>query len=279
LYSLHVTPAITFAEPVIDPRTGVTVFPQVTFGSGNPQLQPETGTSWTAGFVYASTEVPGLQLSVTNWHVTDKGNVQILSAQALVDNENLFPSSVIRDAQGNIISVNQGYVNFGKIDVAGTDLHAAFAFPTSMGEFTPAVDVTNTYHYTTALIPGAPIVDDVSNANVAGPWAPRWKGVATLGWKRGAVTASVNGRYVGRYLDYDGTTPLGNFWLVDTNVRLLLADFLGRSPIRAKAGYIEFGGVNMFNRLPQRSSYFAGYDPTQGDLRGRFLYGRVGVSF
>ena len=46
--------------------------------------------------------------------------------------------------------------------------------------------------------------------------------------------------------------------------------------------YVELGGVNIFNRSPQYSNYdgsFVGYDLTQADIRGRFLYVKVGLTY
>jgi len=48
-----------------------------------------------------------------------------------------------------------------------------------------------------------------------------------------------------------------------------------------RSAHFEVGGVNVLDREVQYSSYspFLGYDPTQADIRGRFLYARVGVNF
>jgi hypothetical protein len=45
---------------------------------------------------------------------------------------------------------------------------------------------------------------------------------------------------------------------------------------------IELGAVNLFDQTPQFSGYLfnlVGYDPAQGDIRGRFVYAQVGVNF
>jgi hypothetical protein len=44
--------------------------------------------------------------------------------------------------------------------------------------------------------------------------------------------------------------------------------------------YLKIGVVNAFNRLPQNSHFdfgTVGYDPTQADIRGRFVYAQLGV--
>jgi outer membrane receptor protein involved in Fe transport len=120
-----------------------------------------------------------------------------------------------------------------------------------------------------------PPTDRDSIANLDLNWAPRWKGILAVTYSRGPVVAHLSGRYVGKYRDYepllDGDyQTLGNFWLWDANVRLDLN----------RRAYLEIGGVNIFNTLPQFSNNGGtGFDGTQADLRGRFVYGRIGAKW
>jgi len=127
------------------------------------------------------------------------------------------------------------------------------------------------------IIPGTPEVDAVSKAQDSGIWSPRWKGTLALGWKRGALSANVGGRYVSKYQDFDSTREIGNFWFVDASTRFALGDSLIPSNSWFRHSYVEVGAVNLFNRLPEFSNASPGFDPAQADLRGRFLYGQVGV--
>ena len=108
------------------------------------------------------------------------------------------------------------------------------------------------------------------------------KGTATVGWTRGPYTVSVDGRYVGRYQDYDSTREIGNFWLIDGNVKFGLGQIFARDNRWLKGMDLAIGAVNLFNRLPQYSNYsgsFFGYDPAQADIRGRFLYAQLQGKF
>lgn len=124
----------------------------------------------------------------------------------------------------------------------------------------------------------------MSQAATSPGFAPRWKGVTSLAWERGNLSASFTGRYVGSYNDYTsfiGTQPheLGDFWLCDATLRYdLPAGAMG--PGAVEKAYIALGGVNVFNNLPQ-FSYFrlTGYDFSQSDIRGRFLYAQLGLRF
>jgi outer membrane receptor protein involved in Fe transport len=90
----------------------------------------------------------------------------------------------------------------------------------------------------------------------------------------------LDGRYVGRYRDYDSSNEIGNFWLIDASFHWAIGSEFASESKSLKGTYVQFGGVNIFNRLPQFSNFeggVVGYDPSQGDVRGRFLYVQFGA--
>jgi len=289
--ALYQLDGATFSSPTViaDPlRGGQQEEVNAVFGS-NPNLKPETGLSRTIGFVYTSDFLPGLRLSLTQWSINESNSIQALSVQALVNNASLFPGAVIRPSSCSgappcpITQINATEVNFGNIDVAGIDIRASYTLPTQFGEVVPSVGVAETYRYTVQLTPNVPAMESVSQANDDNNWAPRWKAVASLGWKTVLYRLTVDGRYVGHYLDYQDIpnfNELGNFWLCDANFRYDVGQALGPTNRALKGTYVEIGGVNVFNRLPQYSNYqygSVGYDPQQADIRGRFLYVEAGA--
>ncbi len=201
----------------------------------------------------------------------------------MVNNAQLFPGAVVRDSNGDITQVNDRFLNFGGLEVAGFDYLIDYKRQTGIGQLTFSASATRTSHYTIALVPGAPTIVADSVAQDSGNWAPRWKGTVALGWKLGRYTANLDGRYVGRYRDYDSTTRyLGNFWLYDAHFRYALGEAFASNSHWLSKSYAELGGVNIFNSLPPFSNFyfgFVGYDPSQYDLRGRFIYAKIGVKW
>lgn len=273
---------------VPDPQHGNQIETVTDVMGGNPNLRPETGQSRTVGFTYSSATQPGLRLTVERWNIDLSNNIQTLSPEVIAENEAAFPGDVIRATSCSsappcpITEVIATYANYGHLHVDGLDYEISYDYTGALGQFAPSLRITQTNRYTAGISPGAPITDRTSKANDDGDWAPRWKGTAALSWKLGAYSASVDGRYVGRYQDYDSTQEIGNFWLCDANFRYVFGEAVAPHKEYLKNSYVEIGGVNIFNRLPQFSNYYfdyAGYDPAEGDIRGRFMYMSLGVKW
>jgi iron complex outermembrane recepter protein len=187
---------------------------------------------------------------------------------------------VTRNASGAITQVSTVQVNFGGIEVAGLDYQLSYERGTAVGKWTTSISATQMYRYEAQLRPGSQPVDRLARADNTGAWAPKWKGAAVMGWTRGPLSLNVTGRYVGAYQDYGSTREIGNFWLYDTNARIDLGSTSASAHSLLRGAYIEAGGVNVFDRLPQYSNYLnsqLGYDLAQGDLRGRYVYLTLGL--
>ncbi|WP_129778439.1 TonB-dependent receptor [Peristeroidobacter soli] len=280
LYALHrpqvVSNTCTIVDPLRNHEGGITTC----VSGGNPGLDPETGRSTSFGVVYADEQNPDLQLSITHWDLRLEHAVQSLSPQTLIDNEPLFGANVTRASSciGGlpcpITRVDSTAVNFGELQVAGLDYRAAYAIAIGRGKLQPSLAATQTYKYDVSLIPGAPSVDAAGFAQSSGNWAPRWRGSASLAWQSAALSTRVVGRYVGRYTDYDGDRRIGNFWLMDASAQINPGAYLPQSRLMQSFA-IDVGVVNLLDRLPQVSSFqssIVGYDPAQGDIRGRYVY-------
>jgi len=266
---------------ITDPVTGQTRSVPFIYG-GNPNLRPLTGTSWTAGVTFKSTRLPGFEASVTQWRVSEKDAIQQLPTQFIVDNEARFPGRVTRDAQGNITGIDDTGANFGDITISGRDYQLSYKRPVRSGSLSMLVSATQTGSYHARLTPGAPTVDGLGRAQDSNDWAPRWKGTSAIGWTSRLIEASMQARFTSGYFDYDSTRRLSNQWLFDSSIKVKLAGLIPNGSPHLRGSYLQVGGVNLFDRLPQFSNYgggLYGYDPAQADIRGRYLYAKIGSSF
>lgn len=280
-------PQTQFPNTVSDPMNGGSQVAITEVTGGNPELEPETGESHTAGILYSSERFSGLTMSATHWGVTVEGNMQGFPAQTIVNFESLFAGRVTRNAAGSITHVDTRTTNFGEIDVRGVDYQLRALLPSRVGDWQPFLNATQTYHYTVAFLPGVPPTNRLRPSTSDFNWAPRWKGNVGAGWTYQWLSGQVAGRYVGEYRDYAPLPngeykTLGNFWLYDLNLRV---SFAGNDDSAVASwrrdSYFEVGGVNILDSMPQYSANFGnnGFNGTQADLRGRFVYARVGIKW
>ena len=276
---------------ITDPKRGGEVYGTTILQGGNPDLEPLTGHSKTAGFVLTPTFAPSLELSATYWSADISNYASLISYTTMLDNEDMFANEIQRAAptaadiaagySGRVLQLLNSTVNFGTIRAAGIDYLARWRLPTAYGEFLPSLSATNTTKYDAALIPAAPVQDRLGKANTSG-YAPEWKATANLQWTLGSVQASVTGRYVGQYNDYaPSTRKLGNFWLTDLNARYALGDALANRSGLLSGTAVSVGVMNLFNKLPVYSYYFGtvGFDPSQYDIVGRLAYIQLTAKF
>jgi hypothetical protein len=276
----------------MDPTTNQQVVVPVTTG-GNPKLKSELGKSSSFGVVYESAMIRGLELGISQWHIEETDSIQNLAPQTILNYAGLFPGAVTRApscASGPpcpITNLQAGSTNFGDIDVRGIDYDASYALPSTWGVWRVSVNAAQIYRYTASFQPGLPATNRLSVANDSDQdWAPRWKGTVALGWSGGPFAAGVTGRYTGKYRDYEPLADglfqtLGNFWLFDFNAHLDIGKAFNQNGTWLRNAFVDIGGVNVFNRPPQYSTFYfgtgPGYDALQADIRGRFLYAQFGL--
>ncbi|WP_129779840.1 TonB-dependent receptor [Peristeroidobacter soli] len=261
---------------VIDPLNGGASVSFDDISGGNPDLQPELGESRALGFVWSPTAIDGLTTSVTYWELQQSNRAtQLSTPQTFVDYPDLFPGRVIRDPVTNQIqTIDLSFLNFGEVNVEGLDVDVSYRWRTRAGDFVPAVALAEIFEYRSELVPGAPARDRLGHADETEAWAPRRKGSVSLGWSMGSYSANANARYVSSYTDYQYLGPttrqLGDFWMFDLAARYEL-DLAHRFIENA---FVQLSVVNLANSLPRWSAFNAGskgYDPTQYDIRGRFV--------
>jgi iron complex outermembrane recepter protein len=252
---------------------------------GNPALQPETGRSQSIGLNWNRADLYGLRVAATYFRTQEENRiVDALSfTQSLIDNPSILPGRVFRDAAGRLTLVDQSNANFGSIDVAGVDLDLSLRFDTPIGEFTPAISISQFTKYRAAVSPVSGLVDRLGKATLSDVWAPRTRGTLSLGWAFEAYRASLSARYVGPYTDYPGlnnlTRRIGGYAFLDGSFEVDLSEHALGKFLPGKS-YIRVTGANLLNKQPTYSNYASGrfgYDPSQDDIIGRLIGVTVGV--
>jgi iron complex outermembrane receptor protein len=284
LTNVYSAPRYTYGlELPADPLRGGEIATATYLFGGNPDIRPQTGNSRTVGLVWSSRAIPDLQVSLTNFRVTQDDRIVQPSIYSgfeaaparLITRADPTPEDIAKGYAGKVLLVDLRYTNFGELLVEGNDLDIRYRFETALGTLSPSLSATGYYKYQSASF--GPVEDRLGYAS-SDAFAPRWKGNVALDWNKGAWSAHVAGRYLGKYVDYDGIRMLGDYWHIDASAHYDFGTLFGSAnPLLSNAS-AGLSVINLFDRSTQFSNYYGtGYDPRQADIRGRFVSFTLGT--
>lgn len=191
-------------DAVIDPANGEQTFiPTPT--SGNPALEPEKAKTWTVGFVYEPSWIPGFRAAVDYYDIKLSGAISTLDAQDIVDR--CFAGAldlcelVSRDSSGALIEVRDSFINLAELRTKGFDIEASYTTPLSaiveswQGDL--SLRILATYVKDLITDDGLAAVDRAGDVGTDLGGVPHWRWNASLTYDRGPFTWHGEGRYVG----------------------------------------------------------------------------------
>lgn len=114
---------------------------------GNPNLQPEYGTTRTLGLVYSPSYLENLNLSLDWWKIKLNDGLATISAQGVLNRcyaDGLLVScgQIERRPSGEIQTIRAGNENLARLQVEGWDFTASYRFDTDFGRFSAVLDTT-----------------------------------------------------------------------------------------------------------------------------------------
>lgn len=291
LFELY-TPTLQPALPIADPLRGGEVSNVTITVGGNPDLEVVTARSFTAGFVFSPSEMPGLRVGASYWRVVMDDRIMAPIYQEVLKEESPFSGRVLRDAAssedlqtgrpGRLRSIDLTRINYGDLDTSGIDLDASFQVEQPWGCLKLDFAVTWIDEYLSRDMNQLLPLDRVGIANVAGT-IPEWRIVSTLGWKLRNFGLSTTTTFTPSYQDADLergplNRRLGSRALVDLQAWL---DLKSDSSALLDGTTLTLGARNVFNEAPEfaNAGVYLGYDFSQGELTGRFMYFRVSKRF
>lgn len=291
LYELYL-PHLPVQQSIADPLRGES-YPALQITGGTSDLEATRAESYTAGIEFTPAALSPLTLAATYWHVAMDKRITALSSTFVLLHESAVADRVVRaeptaedlaaGLPGRVLSLDLTRMNFGSLTTSGIDLGASYAFETAAGRF--AADVKGTWidQYDAFDLPGEAPTDRINVANSFGTIA-QWRAIASLDWQLGAVGATTYVRYIPSYDDtLNGvrnhrTIPSQTF--LDLQFSLDLGQLLEGSTLLHGLKFTG-GALNALNQEPHFAEVngVQGYDTSQGDLKGRFWYLRLGKSF
>jgi iron complex outermembrane receptor protein len=256
---------------------------------GNQDLQPETARTLVFGGAYSPRWARGgtlsaLSLEVNYYDIKVNGAIAAIPAQVLLSRcaqagDALSCAAITRAPSGIVTAINGLLLNTGGIRTKGIDatltvrsgdtgagrfgLYVSGNYLLKYAERTPSTEGFTTTEYK-GTERGAP--DQAY---------PHFKGLATIDWALGPVTASVTGRYI----DNVAEIPVDENATANKLRSRLYSDVqLQFRPSWFSTGLaLTLGVNNVFDKDPPAcfSCSLNNFDPTTYDIPGRFGYVRL----
>jgi outer membrane receptor protein involved in Fe transport len=202
--------------------------------NGSRLLLPQTGHSWTYGFVWQVPGVQGLSVSADYWHMGVSNAIEYLGAATVLADEagcltglqpdgssglspytahdlgstycKMVEQMVQRNAAGQVVSEESGPINEASLYVSGVDASLEYKWHTDdYGDFNTSINYTDNLSYKSRTLASDPLL----NTRYQNP-ASR---VTWIGnWHKGDWDVSISGVRVGsvRANNYAGCSVLAN---------------------------------------------------------------------
>ncbi len=207
-------------DPVRCPVTGLPVdctAPVLAINVGNPQINPETAKTWTAGVIWEP--IPGLSTTLDYWSITTRNAITFGSVQAVLNDPAAFPyAAIVRNINnlpgipnsGTLLSVRTPFQNALQVRTDGIDLDTVWRQSLrDFGTLTTQVQWTHVFSYVQTFANGLSYeyVGTQGNYDVSsGSSTPSDRVNVIVGWQRGPWNVTGTVRYVSDYeeIPYQG---------------------------------------------------------------------------
>ena len=260
--------------------------------AGNPNLQPETAETWSAGFDFTPSGLPGFRFGATYFDVRYEGqviDVFTIVPQVLAEPQNFGDIAFLNDGgarwqQGiDFITSTQYYIpgsinfdlldgiidarkaNLGTTKASGMDFDASYQFYAGESEFTLGANATLFFNYENAT--GAGVT--TSRLGTYG-FPQKFRGRAMIGWTRGPVSAQATLNHLSGYTNLTSALvqDVSSYTTLDLDLGYTFGEESGGILNGVRLGV---NARNLFDRDPPFVDAGLGYDPSAASALGRIV--------
>jgi iron complex outermembrane recepter protein len=166
---------------------------------GNPKLQPETARTFTGGFTYQPSWLPGFGVSVDYYDIKIGDVLAAVTAQDTVDRcalgEQTFCANIIRDSSGAISVILTPEENLNQSRTRGVDLEGSYRHDALGGKLSLRGIATRVIEQSTTTVSAkGSVYQDLAGSLLQG--YPSWIFNGNVTWERGPLTLDLVARYV-----------------------------------------------------------------------------------
>lgn len=203
-------------QPISDELTNQFVNVPMISG-GNPELDPEIATTWTAGLVLTPSFLPGFSASLDYYQIEIEDAIaspftatQILDICAASGYTNPICNQVVRplgpsnpSPQNVPTAILLSNVNIAKFTSTGLDIELSYRRSIVGGQLSVRALGTRLFHYTQQNAPGQSELELAGTADFVDVQntypLPKWRANAEISYATGPLTLSVQERMIGGY--------------------------------------------------------------------------------
>lgn len=268
-------------------------------GGGDADLEPETATTWSAGFDINPRMISGLRLGVTYFNiayenqivdgfgrqglyinnpsqypglVAFQGDPNFAALRSLLENSGFNPPTPINYADPNLVLIDGRRVNVGAVDADGIDVDLRYEYDTdAAGTFTLQLNGTRFFNFETAET-GQAAIERIGTISFPVQFTAR----GSLGWRMGDFRSQITANYTDGYRNTNSTlVPLvDDYTTVDLDLSYTVR---GDGPI--ESARVGLNVRNLLDAEPPQVDIAGGYDPSQASALGRVVAITVSSTF
>jgi iron complex outermembrane receptor protein len=275
-------PSVSNAFTVVDPRSPSGFTQAIFLNGGNPDIEPETARTWTAGLDLTFDSLPGLSLSSTYFSIDydnkiraggDGADTLVLEDRWVeIITRNPTPEQIQAACnspgfsgacpQGDVVIIDQRLRNLGGVRARGIDFDFAYNSPLPLGKITIGLGGTRLLTFDQAVSETSPHIDVLDT--VGNPLALRARlraGWSTDQWN---INAFVN--YSGAYADPATNRDVGAWTTLDASIAYV---FDGAGSIGGTT--LQLSVINALDKEAPFVDQYFGFDMANASDSGRSL--------
>lgn len=293
LFELAETNLASFLFSVPDPADPSQNIPGLIVFGNNSTLQPETATTWTAGFDLKPDSIPSLNIEMTYFNIKYKNRIVDPGGfldgfsdprfSPLVTNNPdpdfiEFWTSIPRffnfspfNPEDTQIVFNRQRRNLSSLNTSGLDFSIAYNFDTDIGSWNFALNTTYLFEQIQQLLETSEPLDLVNTVN--SPAALKVNGLVS--WNKDGFATNLRVNHIGSYEDVrqDPTVGVSSWTTVDLNFSYNTEDRHSSPWLRDTVFLLSI--QNLFDQDPPFVVGISGtnrnFDPDNATSLGRYI--------
>ncbi len=283
----------SYSDVLIDPTTGDPIEALI-YGSGTPDIKPETSETVNIGAVFTPNAVPGLTVSLDYYRIKQSDFSPGTTSPQEVLEGTAFGSATFGNnigPSGEDVIVETYFYNAGRRRSSGYEFSVNYALPEfSFGAVSVDLGLARMASFEVEDGNGG-LVDISGGYDPAGGTffstgaLPKTRGLVGLSWESGAWSVASQYSFMTSYRDLSpSAAPIDRkvpfYATTDFQLSYALgedgqaADWLPTRTMR-----LTLGVENAFDRDVPFVVFRNDYNSYENDLRGRYVYGRVNLDF